>query len=73
MSKPLGLGASLFLLKNSHSLLRDKADMGKFSSYFKNDPICQKGGDGKGPWGFDVADYAYHYNGKVYQKAGKNK
>ena len=39
----------------------------------KNDPVCQKGGDGKGPWGFDVADYVYHYNGKVYQKAGKNK
>lgn len=39
----------------------------------KNDPICKKGGDGKGSWGFDVGDYAYHYNGKVYQKAGKNK
>lgn len=39
----------------------------------KKDPICQKGNKANGPWGFDVADYAYHYNGKVYQKAGKNK
>lgn len=34
--------------------------------------ICEDKGKGVGPWGFDVAEHAYKWDGLVYQPAGKN-
>ena len=39
----------------------------------KDDLTCKKEHNAKGPWGFDVAKFAYKYDGKDYKKAGKNK
>ncbi|KAF3483266.1 uncharacterized protein GIQ15_02590 [Arthroderma uncinatum] len=37
----------------------------------KHNAICKSGGGGSGSWGFDVADYAYQYNGDKFKKVDK--